>query len=65
MGKIAEEEMKRLSDPADDGVCCEIVSPSNIRSYTHIDTDWHAANSGQRKKQEASVLNTNTQTNKL
>ena len=31
---VEEEGVGRLSEPEEQGVCCKIVSPSNVRSYT-------------------------------
>ena len=30
-----EEEVERLTKPEKQGVCCEIMSPTNVRNYTH------------------------------
>lgn len=34
-GKIVTEEVKRLKETEDQGVCYETVSHRNVRSYTH------------------------------
>lgn len=32
-GSIVQEEAKRQEKPEDQGICCEIGTPSNVRSY--------------------------------